>query len=38
VVIGLLRLGRYVKFVSKSVMSGFVNSLGILIFLAQRRS
>lgn len=35
VVIGVLRLGRYVRFVSKSVMSGFVNSLGILIFLAQ---
>jgi SulP family sulfate permease len=35
VVIGALRLGRYVKFVSRSVMSGFVNSLGILVFLAQ---
>jgi SulP family sulfate permease len=35
VVIGVLRLGRYVKFVSRSVMSGFVNSLAILIFLAQ---
>jgi SulP family sulfate permease len=35
IVIGLLRLGRYVKFVSRSVMSGFVNSLAILIFLAQ---
>jgi SulP family sulfate permease len=35
VAIGVLRLGRYVKFVSKSVMSGFVNSLGILIFMAQ---
>ncbi|KRA64777.1 sulfate transporter [Caulobacter sp. Root655] len=35
VVIGVLRLGRYVKFVSRSVMSGFVNSLGILVFLAQ---
>jgi SulP family sulfate permease len=35
VAIGVLRLGRYVRFVSKSVMSGFVNSLGILIFLAQ---
>jgi hypothetical protein len=34
-VIGVLRLGRYVKFVSRSVMSGFVNSLAILIFLAQ---
>jgi SulP family sulfate permease len=35
VAIGALRLGRYVKFVSRSVMSGFVNSLGILIFMAQ---
>jgi SulP family sulfate permease len=35
VVIGVLRLGRYVKFVSRSVMSGFVNSLAILILLAQ---
>jgi SulP family sulfate permease len=35
VVIGVLRLGRYVKFVSRSVMSGFVNSLAILIFMAQ---
>ncbi|PZU56370.1 MAG: sodium-independent anion transporter [Brevundimonas sp.] len=33
--VGLLRLGRYVKFVSRSVMTGFVNSLAILIFLAQ---
>lgn len=35
IVIGLLRLGRYIRFVSKSVMTGFVNSLAILIFLAQ---
>ena len=35
IVNGLLRLGRYVKFVSRSVMTGFVNSLAILIFLAQ---
>ena len=35
IVIGLLKLGRYIKFVSKSVMTGFVNSLAILIFLAQ---
>jgi len=35
VAVGVLRLGRYVRFVSKSVMSGFVNSLAILIFLAQ---
>lgn len=35
VLIGLARLGRYIKFVSRSVMTGFVNSLAILIFLAQ---
>ena len=35
IIIGLLKLGRYIKFVSKSVMTGFVNSLAILIFLAQ---
>lgn len=33
--VGVLRLGRYIKFVSRSVMTGFVNSLAILIFLAQ---
>lgn len=33
--VGLLRLGRYIRFVSRSVMTGFVNSLAILIFLAQ---
>jgi len=33
--IGLMKLGRYIKFVSRSVMTGFVNSLAILIFLAQ---
>jgi len=35
IVIGLFRLGRYVRFVSRSVMTGFVNSLAILVFLAQ---
>jgi sulfate permease, SulP family len=35
VVVGLLKLGRYIKFVSRSVMTGFVNSLATLIFLAQ---
>lgn len=33
--VGLLKLGRYIRFVSRSVMTGFVNSLAILIFLAQ---
>jgi len=31
----LLRLSRYMKFVPRSVMTGFVNALAILIFLAQ---
>ncbi|MBL6453981.1 SulP family inorganic anion transporter [Belnapia sp. T6] len=30
-----LRLGRLMRFVSRSVMTGFVNALAILIFLAQ---
>ncbi len=32
---GLLRLGVLMRFVSRSVMTGFVNALAILIFLAQ---
>ena len=32
---GFLRLGALMHFVSKSVMTGFVNALAILIFLAQ---
>ncbi|MBZ0161309.1 MAG: SulP family inorganic anion transporter [Notoacmeibacter sp.] len=32
---GLLKLGHVMRFVSKSVMTGFVNALAILIFLAQ---
>ena len=32
---GLLGLGRLMRFVSQSVMTGFVNALAILIFLAQ---
>ncbi len=32
---GLLRLGFVMKYVSKSVMTGFVNALAILIFMAQ---
>jgi len=32
---GALRLGELLKFVSRSVMTGFVNALAILIFLAQ---
>ncbi|MGO4854185.1 SulP family inorganic anion transporter [Phaeovulum sp. W22_SRMD_FR3] len=32
---GILKLGFVMRFVSKSVMTGFVNALAILIFLAQ---
>jgi SulP family sulfate permease len=32
---GALRLGDSLRFVSRSVMTGFVNSLAILIFMAQ---
>ncbi len=32
---GYLRLGNYMRFVSRSVVTGFVNALAILIFMAQ---
>jgi len=32
---GILKLGYVMRFVSKSVMTGFVNALAILIFIAQ---
>ncbi len=32
---GLAKLGRLMRFVSRSVITGFVNALAILIFLAQ---
>nr|WP_272209814.1 SulP family inorganic anion transporter [Marinicella sp. W31]MDC2875645.1 SulP family inorganic anion transporter [Marinicella sp. W31] len=35
VAFGLLKLGALMRFVSRSVMTGFVNALAILIFLAQ---
>ncbi len=35
VVAGLLKLGYVMRFVSRSVMTGFVNALAILIFMAQ---
>ncbi|ESQ82413.1 hypothetical protein AEAC466_17485 [Asticcacaulis sp. AC466] len=35
IIIGLLGLAKLIRFVSRSVMTGFVNSLAILIFLAQ---
>ncbi|WMC12326.1 SulP family inorganic anion transporter [Oceanimonas pelagia] len=35
IVIGYLRLGELMRFVSRSVVTGFVNALAILIFMAQ---
>ncbi|MCS0502750.1 SulP family inorganic anion transporter [Ancylobacter mangrovi] len=35
IVAGLLRVGRLMRFVSRSVITGFVNALAILIFMAQ---
>ena len=35
ILFGVFRLGRYMKFVPRSVMIGFVNALAILIFMAQ---
>ncbi|MDR5883801.1 SulP family inorganic anion transporter [Caballeronia sp. LZ032] len=35
IVAGYLRLGALMRFVSRSVITGFVNALAILIFLAQ---
>lgn len=35
IVFGLLKLGDVMRFVSRSVVTGFVNALAILIFLAQ---
>ena len=35
IIFGWLRLARYLKFVPRSVMTGFVNALAILIFMAQ---
>ena len=35
IIAGLLKLGRLMRFVSQSVMTGFVNALAILIFMAQ---
>lgn len=32
---GVLKLGRFMRYVSKSVMTGFLNALAILIFMAQ---
>jgi SulP family sulfate permease len=35
IVIGLARLASVMRFVSRSVLTGFVNALALLIFLAQ---
>jgi sulfate permease, SulP family len=35
VIFGILKLGSLMRFVSRSVVTGFVNALAILIFLAQ---
>ena len=35
ITMGILKLGFVMRFVSKSVMTGFVNALAILIFMAQ---
>jgi len=35
IVAGMLKLGYVMRFVSRSVMTGFVNALAILIFMAQ---
>ncbi|MBS4208646.1 SulP family inorganic anion transporter [Bacillus sp. FJAT-50079] len=37
VVIGLCKLTRFMKYIPRSVMMGFVNALAILIFIAQLR-
>ena len=33
--LGILKVGRLLKFIPRSVMIGFVNALGIMIFLSQ---
>jgi len=35
IIMGVLKLGRFITFIPHSVMIGFVNALAILIFLAQ---
>ena len=35
IIMGILKLGRLMKFVPRSVMTGFVNALAILIFTSQ---
>ena len=35
IIAGVFKLGRVMRFVSQSVMTGFVNALAVLIFMAQ---
>lgn len=35
IMMGVFRLGRFITFVPQSVITGFVNALGILLFVAQ---
>lgn len=35
ILFGVFRLGRYLKFVPRPVMTGFINALAILIFMSQ---
>lgn len=35
VVLGVLKIGRFISFISQPVMTGFVNALAILVFMAQ---
>jgi SulP family sulfate permease len=35
IILGVLKMGRLMKFIPRSVMVGFVNALAILIFMAQ---
>ncbi|WP_274363538.1 SulP family inorganic anion transporter [Paenibacillus thermotolerans] len=35
VILGMLKVGRFITFIPHSVMTGFVNALAILIFMAQ---
>lgn len=35
IVLGMLRLGRFVKFLPQSVISGFTNGVAIIIFMSQ---
>lgn len=37
IILGLLKVGSVMRFVSKAVITGFVNALAILVFMAQLR-